>query len=643
VSFYKLNPTNVHHDPDRLNITVEALYAPFTSPVVEVAKVIAAAPKITSSSNEVTTCDSSIVIKGHGFISTTGTDHMYAFLLPQQGAEIGNVEVISSTRTTLTVTFSNPSINNAGDMRMLYFSTLTDLRAGSSWPLMSSTNSDGSWNSAVWTTVGMIQAAAVSMRAENFNFGLSTDGTGLTRRQMYSSAKCLTIFGDGFDTAVENNQVQFQVDDLTSEIEFPNFDLDSSLANMFNYTATFAESNRTISLFLSSLTHRSIQLPTLPTGTFENYTNTYNISARVIESECTYLVVSFDNIAPMFQGVVTATVSTSGGSANAPVATLIAHPPCLIYQGDTAPCGTCGIASSGPTPSPYTLTISSSSDKLTIKGSGFDRNILSENVAKFVSSREEFVTEWSASNPLGEVVNASSTHLVITFTRLSAQNQGELNATVDVSSQSKHYSWFYDDVRSVAKVVPAVPIIEVTNSTSIELPWLTSQVIIDGSGFDSMGWQYMEIDFMQGEEGDEDTMRDGSVLLFSRAIFESNEAQSRMDQSVFTRNRIQLELQDLYSLELGELYVFFCPHGATFMICFFSFSLSHTHTHTYILSLSLSLSHTHTHTHTYILSLSLSHTHVDSGTCLYVYVQNLLMIHPQTRCMLIKEAVTVIL
>jgi len=137
-------------------------------------------------------------------------------------------------------------------------------------------------------------------------------------------------------------------------------------------------------------------------------------------------------------------------------------------------------------------------------------------------------------------VGASLTMLVVKFHALSAQNSGSLTAIVDVSDQNRLYKNV--EYTSLGTIVPALPQITTANKS---YRWDANFITIDGSGFDSFGWAYMEIALIDAENT---TNQNAHILLTEKTMA------TYQDLASFTRTQIVVQFENLYELSVGSLY-----------------------------------------------------------------------------------------
>eukprot|EP00940_MAST-03C_sp_MAST-3C-sp2_P002005 g2005.t1 len=520
ISFFHLNPSNVRGLSAVANVLDRDSGAAIT-----VSKIVYASPSITSANRtSFTTCDDTLTVRGAGFTSSSLTGNnstMFVLLLPGAGPGI-NGTVTQSTRSHLIVSFSNPDYENVGSFDVLVFDTFASWSYDSQWPVLSTGktwSSDAFEESPVWTNLGDIVAAEIGLTSDE-----GTDANSLaTYRQLYTSSPLLTITGGGFASIASVNDVIFTVtDDLTNIVQFPEKSVSSPINQLFNYSNIFGNTGWTFASYNS------------PTSVTSNYTK---VRGKVTTSSCFVLVVSFEKLAPLNQGTLYATVTNleTMQSSSGRVGTIVAQPPDIVASGTVLSSDTASITISGRGFDPNTIRLT---------GSGLATNgQISQNIVTFSSTDAD-------KTPLGMQTSGTTVStLVVRFDRLAPQNRGVLNAITDVSDQLRLYTDSYEF--QVARIVPAAP--TVTTNTTIEFPFAANEVVIQGTGFDSSGWAYMEIAFMQ----DGVNASAEHILLTPEAMtYTTLSDGSKVGQNTtkFTRSSITLSFSNLYILSVGNLY-----------------------------------------------------------------------------------------
>lgn len=379
------------------------------------------------------------------------------------------------------------------------------------WPILSTGNR---WENTdfdsvpVWDQIATITEAQVALTSTDSG----TDEALALYRELYTSSQRLTIIGSGFDSTPENNEITFKVTDLTDDISFPSEKyLDAPIQLLWNYSNMFQNTG----------------------WDFITYNDAYEVKASVVDSSCLYLIVTFDRVAPLNQGNLFIDVRNVDTNLNASgrIATLVARPATIVEN---------------------TNVISSDTAFITLKGQGFDPNTFHD----FTASDELAYQNKMTFNAGGDVtpsamvnwtqtggdtfVGASLTVLIVTFDTLAAQHAGSLSAIVDVSDQGRLYSNI--EYTIVGTVVPAAPVI---TSANVSYRWDASALTIDGFGFDSSGWAYMEVALAQV---DNYTTGSGHILLTETVMSEYESL------ATFTRNKIIIQVENMYALSVGNLY-----------------------------------------------------------------------------------------
>ena len=509
---------------------------------VDVAKIVAASPKVTASTDSLSSDALKLTIMGQGFSSLEDTNSIqFQNCYPDTSSCGDEVKAIEDESSLDSVVFQfthlAPTNQNTQDAQNLY----ATLQVFSTW-------SSGAEPISVAKIVGVRPTVNSSTKS------------------MGSDSLELTIEGRGFDaTYPTNNVVSFDGDNVQGY--FVNSTL-TRLILQFSSLAPSDEGALLASLTVSSTwsTSTSTQVatinasdPSITSSTKSLYSNsalltilgrgfdsavptnnnvkfftdtTPSVSGTVTGVSLTHLVVSFD----------TSLRVTNVGCLNA--STVVTNSSGYDITQSSSEETVAIIVEETPTVDTRSGNLSSAATHLTIFGTGFDALTVSNN-------EFNFYTPSDSSDVLANIVNISWTHMIFSFTALSPTNWGcclkvdvrTSHSNISCGNSTSRSEW--SDQYNIADVYIETPII---NSKATTHYTNMRYITIFGTGFDYVNPDVNTVTFSQTSSS---TAVTGTVIKSTRtaikvsftALGHENEGDlmaqvTIADESIYRRRRL---------------------------------------------------------------------------------------------------------